>query len=116
VVHCLAVGSPGRCDHPYQRRGVGSGMVRALIDWARARGWAAIEAGAYEDLPLIYAVTGAAGRSFWEKLGFRVVATSVEPALLGEGDFAAALRREAQAHGLDPDRIGNRYTMRRELA
>ncbi len=51
---------------------IGSRMARALVEWAGASGWRAVEAYAYQDLPLIYAITGTAGKRFWDKLGFRV--------------------------------------------
>jgi len=38
VVHCMMTGSAQREENPYQRRGLGSRMVRALIEWARANG------------------------------------------------------------------------------
>ena len=77
LVHCLMTGSPQQTDNPYQRKGLGSRLVRTLIDWARKQGWKAVEATAYADLPSIYAITGQAGRTFWEKLGFGVVETAI---------------------------------------
>jgi hypothetical protein len=91
-------------------------MVRALISWAAERGWEALEAAAYEDLDILYEVTGQAGRSFWEKLGFRAVETGIEPGLQGEGEFFTTLREQAIAKGLDPERAATRYTMRMNLA
>ncbi len=69
-VHCLMTGSPQREDNPYQRKGIGTRLVQKLVEWARENGWKAIEAEAFEDLPIVYAITGSAGRTFWEKLGF----------------------------------------------
>jgi len=116
LVHCLMTGSPSQKDNPYQRQGIGGQMVRELIRWARERGWQSIEAPTHEDLPLLYAVTGTAGRTFWEKLGFRVVRTEVESAFTNESDFTNTLRKQAVAKGLRPEAIKNRYIMRFDLA
>jgi len=117
-VHCLMTGSPKQAQNPYQRKGLGKAMVRRLIEWAGPRGWQAVEATAYEDLEIIYAVTGQAGKAFWEKLGFRVVQVDVEPAFT-EGsefrDFVKTLRQQAEARGLAPTDVVNRYRMRLEL-
>lgn len=118
LVHCLMTGSPSQKDNPYQRKGIGSRMVRTLTDWARKRGWTAIEANAYADLPSLYAVTGQAGKAFWEKLGFRVVEAGVESAFLqddGSG-FVGTLLKEADERGLDPSTARAKYTMRLDLA
>lgn len=114
-VHCLMTGSPQQKENPYQRQGLGSRLVRTLVDWARERGWNAVEATAFTDLPTIYAITGQAGRRFWEKLGFRVVDTGVEPALDVEGDFGRLLLKEAVDHELDAAAAHARYTMRLDL-
>ena len=118
VVHCLMTGSPQQETNPYQRKGIGSRLVRMLIGWARQRGWSAIEASAYADLPCVYAVTGQAGRQFWEKLGFRVIETSVEAALVEAGDegFVSALLKEAADRGMDATAAKTKYTMRLDLA
>ena len=94
--------------------GIGSGMVRELIGWARERGWQIIEAPAYEDFEEIYVVTGVAGRRFWEKLDFCVVEKKNEPSF--QGEFLAKLQEQAVAQGLNPEDAQNKYTMRLELA
>ena len=116
-VHCLMTGSPQQVENPYLRKGLGSRMVRALVDWARREGWEAVEANAYADLPSIYAVTGQAGRAFWEKLGFRTVETGVEPAFTeaGEPGFVRALLKEAADRGMDAAAARAKYTMRLDL-
>lgn len=116
-VHCMMTGSPKQASNPYQHKGLGSRMVRTLIDWTRRRGWAGIEAHAYADLPCVYAVTGQAGRTFWEKLGFRVIRSDVEPAFTESGDksFVALLLKEAADRGIDADAARTRFTMRLEL-
>lgn len=120
AVHCLMVGAPSREANAYQRRGIGTGLARALAAWAGERGWAAIEATAYADLPIVYAYTGQAGVAFWERLGYRVVETEVEPAFqeASQGElsgFLRTMRQEAEERGVDPETVALRHTMRREL-
>lgn len=115
-VHCLTVGQPGVPGGTYQRKGIGTRMVRELERWAAERGWRAIEATAHEDLPTLYAVTGNTGRRFWEKLGYAVGMMEVETAFTNDSDFTRTLKREAVAIGLQEGDIVNRYTMRKELA
>jgi GNAT superfamily N-acetyltransferase len=114
-VHCLMTGTPFLAENPYQRKGLGTMMARALLDWARQNGWVAVEAIAYEDLQVLYEVTGQAGKRFWEKLGFSLTATKTEPVFLEETDFTRKMRDEATAKGLDLETIANVYTMRLEL-
>ena len=116
-VHCMMTGSPHRKENPYQHRGIGSRMVRTLMDWAGARGWRGVEAHAYADLPIVYAVTGQAGRAFWEKLGFRAIASCTEPAFAEDehSGFVATLLKQAAERGIDADTAKTRHTMRRDL-
>jgi hypothetical protein len=116
AVHCMAAGQPGAGEDPTRRKGLGTRMVRRLIDWARTEGWEAIEATAYADLDVLYAITGAAGRTFWEKIGFRVARTGIEAELRKEGDLLDAMRREAELRGMAPDRLADKYTMRLDLS
>ena len=113
MVHCMMTGSPSQKENPYQRVGIGSRMARKLIQWASREGWQAIEAPAYMDLPHIYAITGAAGRQFWEKLGFQVAEKRRELAM--QGEFLALLQRQAVEQGMDPKEVQTRYTMRLDL-
>jgi GNAT superfamily N-acetyltransferase len=60
-VQCVAV------KLALQRKGIGSAMVRYLVDWAKAQGWEKIQGWAFENggfnwLPDI---------AFWEKCGFK---------------------------------------------
>jgi len=116
AVHCLCAGRPGAAGDPHRRRGLGSRMVEALVAWARPRGWRAIEAVTHNDFDFLYDVSGAAGRSFWERLGFRVARSGIEPELRKEGEVLDALRREAAARGIAEDRIAEKFTMRLDLA
>jgi hypothetical protein len=112
-VHCLFVAAPPDEPERYRRKGLMSEMVLELIHWAVAHQWDAIEAIAYEDLPCLYAISGVAGRRFWEKLGFRVVAQDVEPYLTGE--YLELSRKDAIAVGIPVECAANRYHMRREI-
>lgn len=118
VVHCLMTGSPLQKENPYQRKGIATRMVRALIEWAKANGWDRIEADSFEDLPIIYEGTGSAGHTFWEKLGFRLVDRHLHPALQDRGEFPefiATLEQQAQSAGLPPERARDRLVMRLDL-
>lgn len=115
LVHCLMTGSPQQSENPYQRRGLGKAMVRHLVEWAGRKGWRAIEADAYENLDLVYTVTGQAGKTFWEKNGFHVAHIGVESAFIQEDDFVKTLRKQAAACGLAPAETMNKYRMRLEL-
>ena len=115
TVRCLMTGSPKFSENPYQRKGIGTRMARALMEWARVHGWEGIEARSFEDLPSLYAHTGNAGRGFWEKLGFGIVKTEPNPAFQEENDFVRKLREEAKAMGLDAEAFRNSYTMRLDL-
>lgn len=116
-VHCMMTGSPQQKNNPYQHKGLGSRMVRTLIDWAGQRRWIAIEANAYADLPCVYAVTGQAGRAFWGKLGFHVIESGIEPAFVEDGHqgFVETLLKEAAGRGIDADTAKTKYTMRLDL-
>ncbi len=112
-VHCLMIAAPGEEPGRYRRQGLGTRMARELIRWARAEGWEAIEATAYEEIPWLYANAGVAGRRFWEKLGFRVVHAGIEPGMRGQ--VLEVIRASAVEAGLPADIAANRYAMRLEL-
>ena len=63
-------------------------------------GWVRIEADSFENIPIIYEMTGSAGHSFWGKLGFRLVDRHPHPKLQNRIDFA-----EAQILWGDPEDI-----------
>jgi len=115
-VHCLMTGSPQCQENPYQRKGIGTRMVRTLIDWARANGWRRIEADSFEDLPVIYEITGSAGRVFWEKLGFHLAGRYPHPALQEPSDFVTTLEEQAKSVGIPPERARDQLVMRLDLA
>ena len=111
LVHCMMIAPDGSLRH----QGIGRRMAGALVDWAGTNGWRAIEATAYASLPIVYTVSGQAGRSFWEGLGFRLLRTGREPLLDEENEFVRTMREQAAAQGIDPASIKDKYTMRREL-
>jgi len=112
-VHCLMIASPRDDPERYRRQGLATRMVRELIRWTGGRGWQAIEANAYEEIPWLYAFSGVAGKRFWEKLGFRVVHADTEPGMTGE--MLDLIRRDAVAAGIRADDVTNRYRMRLDL-
>ena len=111
LVHCLMTGSSLQKTNPYQRKGIGTRLVRTLIEWAQANGWERIEADAFEDLPIVYGITGSAGLAFWEKLGFRVVDRHPHPALQKRDEFVMTLEEQAKSHGIPPERARDRIVM-----
>ena len=118
VVHCLMTGSPQQRENPYQRKGLGTRMVRALIEWAKANGWERIEADSFEDIPIIYEMTGSAGHTFWEKLGFHLVGRHPHPELQDPNqfvDFVKTLEEQAKSIGILPERARDRLVMRLDL-
>lgn len=114
-VHCLMTGSSQQAENPYQRQGIGARMARTLIQWAGANGWEHIEADAFEELPMIYEITGCAGHTFWEKLGFRIVDRHPHEHLQGEDEFVRELEEQAMATGISPERAKDRIVMRFDL-
>ncbi len=115
LVHCMMVAPDGPGGVSLRRRGLGHRMAAALVDWAGANGWRAIEATAFASVPIIYAVSGQAGRNFWEGLGFRLWRTEREPLLEEESEFVRTMREQAVALGIDPATIADKSVMRREL-
>jgi GNAT superfamily N-acetyltransferase len=115
VIHCLMTGTELQETNPYQRRGIGSRMVRYLIDWAKTRGWERIEVDAFEDVPLIYEITGSAGINFWRKLGFRIIDRHPHPYLQDRSDFVLKLEEQARAAGISPVKAKDRIVMRLDL-
>jgi len=97
-----------------QRKGIGRAMVEGLKSWAKGEGWEAIEATAYQDLPLVFEITGNAGRKWWEDLGFRVVNSEEEEAMKDYGDFVQTLEAQARKQGMDPRAVTQKFIMRWE--
>ncbi len=112
-VHCLMIAAPAEEPARYRRKGLATRMAFELIRWAGDQGWDAIEANAYEEIPLLYAIAGVAGRRFWEKIGFEIVHADTEPGMIGE--LLEAIRKDAAAAGIPPEKAANRYRMRLDL-
>jgi len=113
-VHCLMITAPHSDPSRYRRKGLATRLGLELIRWVKDRGWSAIEASAYEELPMLYAISGATGRRFWERMGFRLVLKDTEPAI--DGEFLDQLRRDAVSAGLPPENVTNRYRMRLDFS
>lgn len=118
VVHCMMTGSSMQKENPYQRKGIATRMVRALIEWARANNWEGIEAESFEDLPIIYQITGSAGHTFWKKLGFHLADRHPHPELQDRSQFSefiTTLEEQAISFGIPPERAKHRLLMRLDL-
>ncbi len=113
-VHCLMIAAPSDDPDRYRRRGLATRLARELVRWATVQGWSSIEANAYEELPMLHAISGVAGRRFWERVGFRLIRKDTEPAI--SGDLLETLRLAAVAAGLRPENVANRYRMRLDLS
>jgi GNAT superfamily N-acetyltransferase len=115
AVHCLMTGSSQQEENPFQRKGFGTRMVRFLIQWAKANGWEYIAVDAFEDIPIIYEITGSAGLTFWQKLGFRIVDRHPHPHLQERSEFVVMLEEQAKSVGINPERAKDRLVMRLDL-
>ncbi len=90
-------------------------MVRTLIQWAKANGGWGIEADSFEDIPIIHQVTGNAGRTFWERLGFHIAERYPHPQLQNGGEFVRMLEEQARSMGIPLNRARDRLVMRLDL-
>ena len=90
-------------------------MVRFLVQWAKENGWERIEVDAFEDIPIIYEITGSAGHTFWEKLGFRIVDRHPHPYLQERNEFVLKLEEQAESIGISPERAKDRLVMQLDL-
>jgi hypothetical protein len=115
MVHCLMTGSPQQKENPYQRKGLGTRLVKTLMQWGRSNGWEAIETNAFEDLPIIYEITGGAGHTFWEKLGFSLIDRHPHPHLQNRDPFVLTLEEQAKKAGIPPEKACDQLVMRFDL-
>lgn len=116
VIHCFMTGSSLQKKNPFQRKGIGTGMVQFLVEWARTKGWERIEVDSFEDIPLIYEVTGSAGYTFWQRLGFRIVDRHPHPYLQDRSEFVETLEKQALSIGIPVERAKDRIVMRFDLS
>ena len=94
-------------------------MVKALIEWAKVNGWECIEADSFEHIPSLYEITGSAGQTFWEKLGFHLVDRHPHPELRDRShfsEFLTTLEEQAKAIRIPPEKARDRLVMRLDLA
>jgi GNAT superfamily N-acetyltransferase len=115
VIHCFMMAGSLGSENPFQRKGIGSRMVKFLIQWAMDNGWEHLEVDAFEDLPIIYEITGSAGYKFWEKLGFHTVLRHPHPHLQGHDKFVSKLVEQAKSLGISEEKAKDRLVMRLEL-
>ncbi|MFZ7104477.1 MAG: hypothetical protein ACOWWO_17735 [Peptococcaceae bacterium] len=113
-VHCLFVIAPDNEPSRYRRKGLATLMVSELVKWGIKNKWNAIEANAYQEIPILYAISGVAGRVFWEKLGFQVIRQDTEPGMNGE--ILEVILKDAARVGIPIKDARNRYRMRLELS
>jgi GNAT superfamily N-acetyltransferase len=116
AVHCLMMGSPLQEENPFQRKGLGTRLVKTLMQWAGTQGWEHIQVDAFEDIPLIYEITGSAGQTFWEKLGFSLADRHPHPYLQESSEFLDMLLEQAASIGISPERAKDRLIMRFDLS
>ena len=79
------------------------------------RSWGSFD---FEDLPIIYEITGSAGHTFWEKLGFRLVDRHPYPELQDRNkfpEFIMRLEEQANSIGLPPETARDRLVMRFDM-
>jgi hypothetical protein len=113
-VHCLFIAASDNDPDRYRRKGLATLMVRELIKWGIKNKWDGIEASAYEEIPTLYAISGVAGKLFWEKLGFQVIQQDTEPGMKGE--ILEVILKSAAEVGIPLKDTTNRYRMRLELS
>jgi len=70
-----------------------------------------IQANSFEDIPLLYQVSGSAGHTFWEKLGFHVAERFPHPAFQKRNDFVIKIEEQGKAMGIAPERATDRIVM-----
>ncbi|MBN1560422.1 GNAT family N-acetyltransferase [candidate division KSB1 bacterium] len=115
IIHCCMIAPSQKAENPYLRKGIGSAMVKFLIQWAADNGWDRLEVDAFEDLPIIYEITGSAGHTFWEKLGFSIVSRHAHPHLQGRDEFVLKLEQQARDLGIATDAAKERIIMRLDV-
>jgi len=90
-------------------------MVKTLINWAKANGWESIEVDSFEDIPIVYEITGIPGYRFWEKLGFSVADRYPHPYLQVQDPFVTMLEGQAKSIGISSEKAKDKIVMRLDL-
>jgi len=126
VVHCVMASRPfadekatrlcgGNClgrQEAGARKGIGSKLAKAMVEWAKENGWKKIEVTTHPDLDIFYGITGNAGKTFWEKAGFRVTAVRPMSKKLWPDENARALiHSQAKKAGIISDEAWSFYDM-----
>lgn len=118
-VHCVMTTRPFTSDTEGRaqgaRRGVGQQLAQALIEWARGKGWALVEAQAHPDLDFLYGHESCSGRRFWLKAGFRARSTWRKPLSSYPDKIRGMLEREIAAKGMSEAEAETWYRMARRL-
>ena len=96
------------------RKGTGLKLARGLVAWAGENGWKRIVATARADLDCFYGITGQAGKTFWEKAGFRVIETTYDE-WPKDDDWKAGVERQAEAKGMSKEDAWTEFRMACEL-
>ena len=129
-VHCVMTSRPyagekemricgGHClskTNASARKGIGLKLAKALVAWAREHGWKRIDVTTHPDLDIFYGITGSAGKSFWEKAGFRVVnLRPMSKELWPDENAQALIDSQAKAAGISNDEAWSFIDMACEL-
>jgi len=93
------------------RKGVGLRLARALVLWARERGWRRIVKVAHCDLDWFYGVQGGGGRAFWEKVGFEVTGSFHRRAFDLNDDARALVDAQMVRAGVSEEEVWTWYRM-----
>ena len=96
------------------RKGVGLKLARALIAWAEDRGWKRIVANAHADLDCMYGQHGTAGKAFWEKAGFEVVAECHDE-WPNDDQWKATVEAQATEKGMTKQEAWTKYQVAYEM-
>lgn len=96
------------------RKGIGSKLVHFFVSWAREHGWKWVVKQTNADLDCFYGITGGAGKTFWEKAGFKVIGTHYEEGPKA-GDWQATVESQARAKGMSKEEVWTLYHMACEL-
>ena len=97
------------------RKGLGLGLARAMISWARERGWKRLIKVAHCDLDFFYGQWGGGGKRFWEKAGFKAIGTVHQPEQWSNPDDLRVLQAQAAQKGMTEEEVWTLHRMGYEL-